>query len=298
MSHAQKRVETGRSQLREVRRAELLERAGEGLAVARDLDAVSVGGALAAAGVGEAEHVERPAGDRQAERERGQRRERARPVVRERVGQDAQQRGRERERERRRDGAERASCARGRRRADGRARARAPRASRHGAPGRARRSPTSVSKSMMRRVGPKPATNALAAEVLAPASSTRTDSTRTPAARASPSRSLASGPGASGCERRKSGRITTGASSASSSPTATAPAPRPATSRRGHVRCAQISSATAGAPSASADREPLARSASQPGSDWRESPASRERRCPQSAIGRPVSSKAAPTAST
>ena len=43
-----------------------------------------------------------------------------------------------------------------------------------------RSSPRSVSKSMIRRVGPKPATNALEAEVLALASSTRSARTRTP----------------------------------------------------------------------------------------------------------------------
>ena len=63
---------------------------------------------------------------------------------------------------------------------------------------------------MIRRVGPTPATNALEADPLALASSTRSARTRTPARAASACRSSASGPAGSGWERMNMGTIRTG----------------------------------------------------------------------------------------
>ena len=75
----------------------------------------------------------------------------------------------------------------------------------------------------MRRVGPMPATNAFETDIFALASSTRSEATFTPARAASANRSSASGPGGNGCERRKSGTISTGVMTVNSNSSAIEP---------------------------------------------------------------------------
>ena len=145
----------------------------------------------------------------------------------------------------------------------------------------------------MRRVGPTPATKALEADILALASSTRSARTRTPARAASACRSSASGPGGSGCERRKSGTISTGATTVNSNSTAIEPIVTGTHQPCGHSRRAATTPQRAGGAITALIARALAWSPNQPGRRWCESPARRAARSPSSANGRPASQSAA-----
>ena len=158
--------------------------------------------------------------ERRADEQRRQHRERAGAAMRERIGQARQRGGDRRQRDRRGQRPRPRSAARDRRSRDGRTRAPAPSASRPAARSASGSSPSRVSNSTMRRVGPMPGDERVRGRHLGARLEHAQRAHAHAGARGQRDAGRPrAGPGGSGCERRKSGTISTGATTVNSSST-------------------------------------------------------------------------------